>query len=115
MAALLCALPIVLGLEPGETSLVKLLFFPLAWRVVCDKLVEVGLLPKFWGGEVLGYMLACFLIPYTYMLEPRSSSPAMYKLVLTYSRDPYFENRGFHIVKSAVRANIFRQYLSRKQ
>ena len=81
LAAFLCVLPIALGLEQGEMNLVKLIFYPLAWRCLCDKMLEVGLIPKFWGGEVFGYMIACCLIPYTYTLEKSSCIPAIHRLV----------------------------------
>ena len=72
-------------------NLVKLIFIPLAWRCLCDKLMAVGLLPKFWGGEVLAYMICCWFVPLTYLMEKRSCVPAVNKLVNNYSRDPYYE------------------------
>ena len=103
LAAFLCTLPMVLGLDSTETTLVKLVFYPLAWRCFYSKLIEVGLLPTFKHGDVLGYMLACFLVPYTYTMEPRSCSPPIHKMVLHYSRDPRWENRVYDIVKTGVR------------
>ena len=94
-------------------NLVKLIFYPLAWRCLCDKAVDVGLLPKFWGGEVLGYMICCWCIPYTYTLEKRACVPAVHKLVLNYSRDPYLENRLYHHVMAANYKGIYEKYLTK--
>ena len=72
IAACACALPIVFGLQKSELNLAKLVFFPLAWRCISNKLLEVGFVPKFKGGDVLAYMLVGFVVTYAYMLESSS-------------------------------------------
>ena len=74
IAAMIGSLPLSFGLQKNEINLVKLLFYPLLARCVCDKLLEIGLIPKIErGGDVLAYMLACFPIPYTFVLEIHNS------------------------------------------
>ena len=101
----------MLGLENSEMNLVKLIFYPLAWRCICDKSMEVGLIPKFWGGEVLAYMICCWSIPQTYLLEKKSCIPAVHKLVLNYSRDPKYENRIYDHAKMLNNVSIYERYL----
>ena len=43
VAAFISSIPLVVGLQPGELSLLKLLFYPLAYRCVCNKFLEIGL------------------------------------------------------------------------
>ena len=81
LAALVCVLPIALGLQKNEKNLVKLIFFPLAFRCLSNLLMEVGLVPTFKHGDILGYMFSCYAVVYSYVLERHSSSPAVSKMV----------------------------------
>ena len=110
LAAIICTLPIAIGLRKSEMSLIKLIFFPLAWRCLCDTLIEIGLLPHFKHGEILGYMISSCLIPYSYMLERYSCPHPVMKMVKTYCRDPERENYVWNHVWMAVRVDISKGY-----
>ena len=43
VAGFASSIPLAVGLQPGELSLLKLLFFPLAYRCLCNKSLEIGL------------------------------------------------------------------------
>ena len=80
----------------------KLFFFPLAYRCLCDKLLEKGWLPKFKHGDILGYMLASGCIGFVWSMEKYSDSPAMKKAVDLYTRENRWEQR-VHWNQSTVR------------
>ena len=85
IAAFVGAIPIALGLQKSELSLVKLIFLPLVWRCICDKSLESGFVPSIKpGGDILAYMLTTFYLTYCYMIESHSA-PAMSKIVHHYS------------------------------
>lgn len=113
-AAFLSVLPIVLGLQRSEMDLLKLIFFPLAWRCLVDKLIEMGFMPKFKHGDILAYMITNCLTPYTYLLERHSCAPMLHKAVRSYSRDPRWENRIYDIAKITVKSNIADKYFKGK-
>lgn len=69
IAAMASAIPIVQGLQDNEQNLVKLLFYPLAFRCLFDKLFEKGWLRKFKHGDIIGYVIANIFITFTYQQE----------------------------------------------
>ena len=81
LAALVCVLPIGLGLHNNEKNLVKLIFFPLAFRCLTNMLIEMGLLPTGKHGDILGYMLSCYAVVYSYVQERHSCPPSVAKMV----------------------------------
>ena len=87
LAAIVCVLPLALGLHKSEKNLVKLMFFPLAFRCLCNLLMEVGLIPTFKHGDILGYMLSCYAVVYSYVLERNSCSPSVTKMIYQYACD----------------------------
>ena len=97
LAALVCVLPLV-GLQKNESNIVKLIFFPLAFRCLCNTLIEVGLIPAFKHGDILGYMIGSFVVPFAYQLERISTPAAVYKMVHTYARDTPRENFVWRLV-----------------
>ena len=111
VAAFACSFPIVFGLQKNELSLVKLVFFPLAFRCITDKLLEAGILPKFVGGDILGYMLVCCFCPYSYMLEYHSCPPAISRMIFTYCDENAWESRSYNILRSVNRVKIASRYL----
>ena len=106
VAAFISSAPIIVGLENSEMNLLKLLFYPLMWRCLCDKLIEVGLIPRLPGGDILGYMIACTPIPYAYMLERHSNIPSVQKIVDQYSQANFLENRTYRFAQISTRQNI---------
>ena len=87
LAAIVCVLPLALGLHKNEKNLVKLIFFPLAFRCLTDLMLDVGLIPKFKHGDILGYMLTSFFVSYAYAVEKHSCPPSVTKMVFQYAKD----------------------------
>ena len=56
-----------MGMEDKEQNLFKLLFFPLAARCFVDLLLKKGYLPRLEKhGDIVGYMLAAYVIGYNF-------------------------------------------------
>ena len=114
LAALLCSLPITFGLNAAELNLAKLLFFPLAWRCLSDKVLQKGLVPNVRHGDIIVYMLVCFFCSYTFMMEKSSCPPALHKMVKSYCLEDRFEGRSYNVSKMAIRAEIRNCYFKAK-
>ena len=84
MAAFLSTIPLTFGLQANELNLAKLMFFPLAFRCVCDKLLEIGVLPKLQAGDIISYMLVCFAVTFAYILEGHSVNHSVHKMIDSY-------------------------------
>ena len=70
---MISALPI-LGLRNNEQVLLKLLFFPVAWRCFWQKIVNKRIVPRVERhGEILAYMTFSFIIGYCVCAEAYSS------------------------------------------
>ena len=84
IAGMASAIPIVLIMNPQEQNLLKLFFFPLAFRCLVDKLLQLKLLPNLGTnfGSVISYMLVTTIIGFTYTFESFSLAPSMYRLVV---------------------------------
>ena len=83
--------------------MVKLLFFPLTWRCFSDILIEIGLVPKFVGGDILAYMLVCLFCPYSYMIEMQSCPPAIKSMIFHYCDEKFGETRTYTIIRAVNR------------
>ena len=110
LAAIVCVLPLALGLHKNEKNLVKLIFFPLSFRCLSNLLMEVGLIPTFKHGDILGYMLSCFFVVYAYVCERHSSSPAVTKMIYQYAADQESEVRLYVPLWVRAKADIARIY-----
>ena len=62
-------IPLFLGLNEKEKNLMKLFFFPLAFRCFSNKTIEIGLVPRPRHGDILAYGIFAFLIPFTTLIE----------------------------------------------
>lgn len=80
-------------LDNQEQSLLKLFFFPLAYRCLVDKLRMKGVIPDIKHGSVLGYVLSAGIIGFVWTMEKYSDSPAMKKAVDMYVRESHYEQR----------------------
>lgn len=96
IAAFISVLPLIVGLQQSELNLVKLLFFPLVFRCLCDKMMEIGMVTPFKHSDILAYMFTGFFVSYTYMVEHASCPKSTFKLIDTYSRMNVFENRTYN-------------------
>ena len=110
IAAFTSVLPLAVGLQPGEQNLLKLLFFPLAFRCLCDKLMETGLVPKFKHGDILFYMLCGVFCSYTYMIEHSSCPGGMYRMVDNYAKLDLTESRTWRLASTKTRADLATKY-----
>jgi hypothetical protein len=66
IAAIASVVPILTGLQPNEQNLIKLIFYPLAFRCLFDKIVELGWITPFKHGDILAYVLANICVGFTY-------------------------------------------------
>jgi hypothetical protein len=57
-------LVLAFGLNEKEKTLFKLFIYPLAFRCLGDKLLELGYLPTLPHGETITYMISCAVISY---------------------------------------------------
>ena len=110
IAAFISTLPLVVGLQPGELNLLKLLFFPLAFRCLSDKLMEIGLVPQFKHGDIFFYMLCGVFCSYSYMVEHSSCPSGIYKMVDNYAKMTPFENRTYRLASMKTKADVATKY-----
>lgn len=66
IAAVISIVPLLTGLQPNEQNLLKLIFYPLAFRCLFDKIVEKGWITPFKHGDILAYVLANICVGFTY-------------------------------------------------
>lgn len=90
------SLPMSLMAEAQEQNLMKLFFFPLAFRCLFDKLFESGVIPTFKHGDILSYVLVNSLVSYVWTYEKYSNSPSLSKSIDQYTRVKQLEKRFFH-------------------
>jgi hypothetical protein len=100
IAGLISALPLAIGLDDKEQNLLKLFIFPLAIRCICDKMFEIGWLPKVKYGSIIGYMLASTIISYGFTIERHSQPASMYRMVDSYAKLTDVEDRFLNIFKT---------------
>ena len=83
VAAMISALPII-GLKKNELGLVKLLFFPVAWRCFCQIMLKKKIVPSISRhGDILTYMALSWIIGMCMVFEAYSSP--LNKAVSTYA------------------------------
>ena len=90
LAALVSAIPALVGFNSREISLIKLFLFPLVFRCLWGKAFEMGV-PCFKTpgvGGIFGYVAVGSLIGYSFWLEPWSNNPSMNKMVMQYTNFP---------------------------
>ena len=73
-------------LNSTEQNLLKLFFFPLAFRCFFDKMLELGFMPRLKGGDIISYVLASSVIGYVWTYEKYSDSLSMSKAVDMYTQ-----------------------------
>ena len=110
-AAFLSAIPIVVGLNKKELSLFKLLIYPLMYRCLVTKLIELGLIPTFKHGDILGYVVTTFFYGFCQICESHSHQPQMYNMVKQYAQFGYNELLLFTSWKIRYRADLNDKYL----
>lgn len=73
LAAMISSLP-MMGLRKNEQGLVKLLFFPIAWRCFCQILLTKRIIPSFSRhGDIFTYMCLSWIIGWCMIFEGYSS------------------------------------------
>ena len=99
------------GLQPGEMNLLKLFFIPLAWRCFCDKMMDIGLIPRFKHGDILVYMIIGFFCSFSTLVEWNSCPDPMRKTIQhTFCRMQPFESRSFSVANTMYRARKGEKY-----
>jgi hypothetical protein len=86
IAAMVASLPLLYGLQAGELNLLKLIFYPLAFRCFVDKMIELGWLKTFKHGDILAYVLVNLFVAFTYTQERQSCPPSLFNMVEVYSQ-----------------------------
>ena len=81
LAAFVSAFSIAVGMKKKEQALFKLLIYPLMFRCLITKLVEVGLFPSFKHGDILAYFAATSHLSYCQIVEKHSQQPQMYNMI----------------------------------
>ena len=69
LAAFISGLFLSFQVQKGEKNLLKLLFYPLAFRCLCDKLLDIGFVSKFKHGDILVYMVFGFFCAFSTLVE----------------------------------------------
>ena len=74
VAAFLSAIPVIVGFSSREQSLFKLLIFPLVWRCIVSKAMDLGLLPTLnRHGDILGYVIVTTIVGFCFSTEGYSN------------------------------------------
>ena len=80
-AAFISGLFLSANLANGEKNLLKLLFYPLAFRCLSDKLLDIGLVPKFKHGDIAVYMIFGFFCAFSTLIEWNSCPDNLRKTI----------------------------------
>ena len=99
----------LIGLKSDEMKIVKLLFYPLAYRCICDKALEIGLVSPFKHGDIMFYMVSTTLWGYSYMLENRAGS-SVYNIVDGYTSFDYYWKRNYYFGGMKLRSDIAKRH-----
>lgn len=110
IASLFSSLPLLYGLQDNELNLLKLIFYPLAFRCVFDKAVELGWVTPFKHGDIIAYVCFNVWVAFTYTQERQSCPPSLYKMIEIYSQMKVPEFRMYSTMKTAWRAQIAQKY-----
>ena len=81
MAAFISGLFLSANLANGEKNLLKLLFYPLAFRCLSDKLLDIGLVPQFKHGDIVVYMIFGFFFAFSTLIEWNSCPDNLRKTI----------------------------------
>ena len=81
LAAFMSGIFLSANLANGEKNLLKLLFYPLAFRCLSDKLLEIGLVPKFKHGDIIMYMIVGFFAAFSTLIEWNSCPDNLRKTI----------------------------------
>jgi hypothetical protein len=87
-----------------------LIFYPLAFRCLFDKIVEKGWITPFKHGDILAYVLANICVGFTYTQERQSCPPSLFSMVEIYSQMGAPEFRLQANMKTAWRAKLAEHY-----
>ena len=77
IAAMISVIPLFIGLQDKEKNLMKLFFFPLAFRCLSNKTIEIGLVPRPKHGDILAYGIFAYLIGFSTLMEWNSCPDAL--------------------------------------
>jgi len=104
IAGFISSLPINL-VSKQEQNLLRLFFYPLAWRCFYDKLKELGIVPKVKHASVLFYMIHALHIGYTYTYEKQSIG-SLNGAIDSYTQFSRHSNRIFWNISTASRISM---------
>ena len=102
------ALPLIMGLNSKEMTLLKLFFFPLAARCFCDNLLSKGYLPKFKHSDIVAYCLISGVITYAFMYEKISASNSLNKSIDLYIKTTNSEHRFLTLLGLVTHRRMYR-------
>ena len=85
IAAMISALPALIGFSSQEIRLIKLMMFPLVFRCIGTKLFEKGFPQMKRHGGIVAYVLLTNIIAFSYVLEPLSNAAGMQKSIESYT------------------------------
>ena len=110
-AALVSGLFLSSQLQNGEKNLMKLLFYPLAFRCLCDKILDVGLVSQIRHGDILVYMIFGFFCAFSTLIEWNSCPDGLRQTIQhSFTRMTYFECRSFSVANMAFRKDKALKY-----
>ena len=110
IAAFIATIPLAIGLEARELNVLKMLFFPMAFRCICDMLLAKKIVPKFVFGDVLAYMCATYFMTYCGNFETHSCPPGIQKMADNYSKQTKFEMRTLLASSLTQRRDLAEKY-----
>ena len=111
IAALVSGLFLSSQLQNGEKNLMKLLFYPLAFRCLCDKILDVGLVSQVKHGDILVYMIFGFFCAFSTLIEWNSCPDGLRQTIQhSFTRMTYFECRSFSVANMAFRKDKALKY-----
>ena len=69
VSVLAATIPLILGLQKSEITILKLIAYPLAFQCLTQKLLGLGLLPNIKRGDILAYMIVTTPLVFCYINE----------------------------------------------
>ena len=85
VAAFISAIPAIIGFSSREQQLFKLLIFPLVWRCIVSKAMDIGLLPTLKRhGDILGYVIVTTIVGFCFSTEGYSNQRQLQGMIRGY-------------------------------
>ena len=111
IAAMVSVIPLYFGLQDKEKNLMKLFFFPLAFRCLSNKTIEIGLIPRPNHGDILAYGIFVWFMGFGTLIEWNSCSASIKQNIQkeVFQMRPA-EMRSYSIANTAFRAGRFDDY-----